>query len=164
MQQIKIEQVRADSTGNVVSEERGLAVKAADKDNTELRGSFDPNSGQLTISIPNIGTVNITGLPTIHDIGYGPAGIPGSAGRDGVDGLFGADGLRGSDGCEGPRGVQGRTGIQGPDGRRGNRGATGATGATGEQGIPGRVEVYVQEADPRLDNPNIGPGALWIRV
>lgn len=164
MQQIKIEQVRADEKGPVVSAERGLEVSKQDAGGTELKGAFDPNTGQLTISIPTIGTVSISGLPTIHDVGYGPAGMPGIPGRDGVDGLIGSDGGRGTDGCAGPRGLPGRTGVEGPEGRRGHRGATGATGNPGPRGEPGVVAVFVQETDPRIDNPTIPAGSLWIKI
>lgn len=164
MQQINIKQVTADSQGNVVSKERGLEVETSPAGGTELSGSFDTNSGQLVLNIPTIGKLTVTGFPTIHDVGYGPAGVPGQAGRDGVDGLLGADGLRGSDGCPGARGLPGRVGVQGPDGRRGERGATGATGAPGPRGEPGKVTVWVQETDPRIDNPNIPEGSIWVKI
>lgn len=163
-QQVDISLIKAGGTGPVISAERGLMVDTTDPDNSVLSGSFDANSGQLAINIPTIGKLVIQGLPTIHDVGYGPAGMPGDSGRDGIDGLMGNNGGRGSDGCPGARGQEGTPGRQGPDGRRGPRGATGATGATGSTGTPGVVAVFVQQRDPIENEPQIPAGAIWVRV
>lgn len=163
-QKINITQVRADARGAVVSDETGLTIKEVDTDNSVLSGSFDPNNGQLIINIPTIGRLQIGGLPTIHDVGYGPAGMPGAAGRDGTDGLVGTDGKRGTDGCPGPRGGDGAAGRPGGEGRRGNRGSTGATGATGPTGAAGRVLVFVQQQDPRASGETIEAGTIWVRA
>lgn len=163
-QKIDISQVKADTKGTVISDTQGLSVQAPDVDNSVLSGSYDANNGQLSLNIPTIGKLVISGLPTIHDVGYGPAGIPGQNGRDGIDGLIGTDGGRGADGCVGPRGGDGPGGRQGAEGRRGNRGATGATGPTGATGSPGVVQVFVQQQDPRAGGEQLQTGAIWVKI
>ena len=163
-QKVNIGMVEADSIGTVVSTTDGLSVQTPDLDNSTLNGSFDQNSGQLTLNIPTIGTLVVTGLPTIHSVGYGQSGMRGKDGRDGINGLMGTDGSRGSDGCAGARGIAGIPGPQGPEGRRGSRGATGNTGATGATGENGRVDVFVQSKDPREDNPSLQAGCIWVKT
>ena len=158
---VGLSMVRADSDGTVVSEQQGLVVREVSSD--ILDGVFDRNNGQLAINIPNIGKLIINGLPTINDIGYGPAGIPGKDGSSGINGLMGRDGLRGSDGCPGSRGNEGLQGKQGVIGLRGKQGPTGATGATGATGSSGVLEIYIQTTDPAIDQ-EVSPGALWIRA
>lgn len=157
---VSLNMLRSDSDGSVVSEQQGLVVREVSTD--ALDGVFDRNNGQLSINIPNIGKLVINGLPTINDIGYGPAGIPGSDGSDGLNGLMGRDGLRGSDGCPGSRGSEGLQGKQGVIGPRGKQGPTGQTGATGPTGAAGVLEVYIQSTDPAIDQ-EVSPGAIWVR-
>jgi len=157
---VSLNMLRSDSDGQILAEQQGLVVRELSTD--LLDGVFDRNNGQLSINIPNVGKLVINGLPTINDIGYGPAGIPGRDGRDGINGLFGRDGLRGGDGCPGSRGTEGAQGKQGVIGFRGPPGPTGQTGATGATGAAGKLEVYIQATDPAIDN-EVSPGALWIR-
>ncbi|WOL24677.1 tail fiber protein [Yersinia phage fHe-Yen9-02] len=162
VEKVDLGMIKANGTGQIVSDETGLAVKIAPEDTTTLNGSYDRATGQININIPNIGKLSITGLPTINDIGYGEQGLPGDGGRDGLDGAMGKDGYRGGDGCPGPRGADGKQGKQGPIGRRGVPGPTGGTGPTGETGSPGVLMVFIQDNDPAEDN-ELAPGALWIR-
>lgn len=157
---VGLSMVKADSDGSVVSEQQGLVVREVSTDS--LDGVFDRNNGQLSINIPNVGKLVITGLPTINDIGYGPAGIPGSDGSAGINGLMGKDGLRGGDGCPGSRGNEGAQGKQGVVGPRGLQGPTGPTGRDGATGPSGVLEIYIQSTDPSIDQ-SVSPGALWIR-
>lgn len=157
---VSLNMLRADSDGSVLAEQQGLVVRTLSSDT--LDGMFDRNNGQLSINIPNVGKLVINGLPTINDIGYGPAGVPGRDGSDGLNGLFGRDGLRGSDGCPGSRGSEGLQGKQGVVGPRGLQGPTGQTGATGPTGAAGVLQVFVQATDPSIDN-EVQPGAIWIR-
>lgn len=161
VQKIDVGMIKADSTGEVVSQETGLSVRTLSTDT--LDGVFDRQNGQLSINIPNVGKLVINGLPTVNDIGYGPAGIPGSDGSDGINGLMGTDGRRGTDGCPGARGREGDKGKQGIQGIRGWIGPTGNTGATGPTGASGVLQVFVQATDPAIDN-EVEPGALWIRA
>jgi len=161
MQKVNISLLQTDAVGPVVATDGGVTVDVTQDDST-LYGAFDQQNGILSINIPNIGKLAISGLPTIYNIGFGPEGGPGTDGRDGIDGLSGRDGRRGSDGCPGPRGLDGNTGRQGYVGVRGPAGPTGATGATGRDGSPGRVEIYIQDTDPSIDN-DVSPGALWVR-
>lgn len=157
---VDLSMIKADSDGQVASQQQGLVVREVSTD--VLDGVFDRNNGQLTINLPTLGKLVITGLPTVNDIGYGPAGIPGNDGSDGLNGLMGRDGLRGSDGCPGSRGNEGNQGKQGVIGRRGPPGPTGQTGATGATGAAGVLQLFVQATDPSIDN-EVQPGALWIR-
>ena len=157
---VDLKMLRSDSDGQIVSEQQGLVVRELSTD--ILDGVFDRNNGQLAINIPNVGKLVINGLPTINDIGYGPAGLPGRDGTSGINGLMGRDGQRGVDGCPGSRGSEGAQGKQGVIGFRGPPGPTGQTGATGATGAAGVLQVFVQSQDPSIDN-DVLPGALWIR-
>jgi hypothetical protein len=158
---VDISLVGANASGPVVATQGGITVDTSEDDST-LSGAFDALTGVLAINIPNIGKLQIAGLPTIHSIGYGPAGGVGPAGRDGIDGLMGNDGRRGTDGCPGPRGTDGQQGKQGYVGNRGPAGPTGPTGPTGAPGNPGVVAVYVQDSDPAIDN-EVPAGSIWVR-
>lgn len=161
VQKVDIALLQTNASGPVVATQGGVAVDTSEDDST-LSGAFDQQTGVLAINIPNIGKLAITGLPTIHSIGYGPEGAAGAAGRDGIDGMMGTDGRRGTDGCPGPRGSDGLPGKQGYVGNRGPAGPTGPTGPTGAPGNPGVVAVYVQDTDPAIDQ-EVPPGAIWVR-
>lgn len=160
VEKVNLDLIKANSDGSVVSEQKGLVIKEGSTDT--LNGSFDRTNGQLSINIPNVGSLLISGLPTINDIGYGPSGATGKDGADGINGLMGKDGLRGVDGCSGARGSEGVQGKQGVVGPRGKVGPTGATGPTGAAGAPGAVEIYVQATDPAADR-EVGVGAIWVK-
>lgn len=161
VEKVDISLIKANASGPVVATQGGINVDTSE-DDSQLTGSFDQLTGLLAINIPNIGKLQISGLPTIHSIGYGPAGGVGPSGRDGIDGLMGNDGRRGTDGCPGPRGNDGLQGKQGWVGNRGPAGPTGPTGPTGAPGNPGVVAVFVQDTDPAIEQ-EIPPGAIWVR-
>jgi len=124
-----------------------------------IGGSFNDVTGTLKLTLVNGQSIEIRGFMTQGDIGVGPAGAQGIGGVDGTDGLLGEDGLQGPPGCEGPPGTPGATGPQGEMGAQGEMGPMGATGATGPKGEDGKVDIYIQSADPGA----VGAGALWIR-
>lgn len=161
VEKVDITLLKTNASGPVVATQGGVSVNTAEDDST-LNGAFDQQTGVLAINIPTIGKLQISGLPTIHSIGYGPVGPDGGAGRDGIDGLMGTNGKRGTDGCPGPRGGDGLPGKQGYVGLRGPAGPTGPTGSTGAPGNPGVVEIFVQDSDPSIDQ-EVSPGAIWVR-
>ncbi|AWY08384.1 tail fiber protein [Erwinia phage vB_EamM_Alexandra] len=161
VEKVDIALVKTNASGPVLATQGGLVVDTTEDDST-LNGSFDQQTGVLAINIPTFGKLQISGLPTIHSIGYGPAGGVGPSGRDGLDGLMGGDGRRGTDGCPGPRGTDGNQGKQGYVGNRGPAGPTGPIGPTGAPGNPGTVMVFVQDTDPAIDQ-EIAAGAIWVR-
>lgn len=162
VQKVDIDLIKADSSGQVISEGGALSVKTVE-DNS-LSGNFDRLSGTLVINIPNVGKLQVSGFTTVNDIGLGPRGEEGEDGRDGIDGLSGSDGGRGADGCLGPRGNEGLPGKVGVRGPRGAIGPTGNTGNTGPAGKDGVVAVFIQNSDPALDRPDILPGSIWVRA
>ncbi|QYW03415.1 hypothetical protein pEaSNUABM14_00114 [Erwinia phage pEa_SNUABM_14] len=161
VEKVDISLLKTNASGKVVATQGGVSVDVAE-DETTLQGAFDQLTGVLSINIPSIGKLAISGLPTIYSIGYGPEGGVGASGRDGIDGLMGSDGKRGTDGCVGPRGIDGLPGKQGYVGIRGPAGPTGATGPTGAPGNPGVVAVFVQDTDPAQDQ-EVPAGAIWVR-
>ena len=161
VEKVDITLLKTNASGPVVATQGGVSVDTSEDDST-LNGSFDQLTGVIALNIPTIGKLLISGLPTIHSIGYGPAGGVGPSGRDGLDGLMGGDGKRGTDGCPGPRGSDGLQGKQGYVGWRGPAGPTGPIGPTGAPGNPGRVMVFVQDTDPAVDN-EVEAGAIWVR-
>ncbi len=161
VEKVDISLLKSDASGPVQATEGGIRVDTSE-DDTQLAGSFDQQTGVLALNIPRIGKLQIAGLPTIHSIGYGPAGGIGDPGRDGIDGLMGKDGRRGTDGCPGPRGSDGNPGKQGYVGMRGPAGPTGPTGATGAPGNPGSVQIFIQDTDPSIDNEVVA-GAIWVK-
>lgn len=165
MQRINIEQVQADSTGQVVSKSTGLAVESPVEDIVELEGKFDSSQGVLTLSLPTLGTLRVSGFPSAADLGHGPQGDRGPDGRDGIDGLMGRDGRRGADGCDGPRGAGGAPGRRGPRGLEGPVGPVGPTGATGPRGEDGTVQMFQQAEDPVIEHgDHVLPGCIWVRT
>lgn len=160
MQKVNVEQIGTNAEGSLAAVDGGVVVTpAAEGAVTEPSGKFDAVSGQLTISLPNMGTFVISGLPKTSDMGSGPAGADGSRGRDGIAGLNPRDGQRGPDGCIGADGQEGMPGKDGPRGREGDPGGPGPEGKQGEAGQDGRFAVYMQSTDP---GP-VGAGSVWIR-
>ena len=158
--EIPLDLVKAETDGPVQSVNGQLVVESNSTSTTTFAGSFDDVQGVLTLTIPNLGALRITGFPTTTAVGVGDKGDTGAAGRDGVDGTLGSDGQRGADGCVGPqggRGEQGKTGARGQQGEQGQIGPTGATGPTGE---PGVVKIYMQADEPL----NANPGEIWIKL
>lgn len=159
MQEIPVEMLKAGTDGQLQAESGGVVIVPTEQQITEPTGRFDPLTGQLTISLPNIGSFTVTGLPRTSDMGSGPAGADGSRGRDGIPGLNPRDGQRGGDGCIGADGAEGLPGKDGPRGREGDPGGPGPEGLQGEPGKDGKFAVYMQSTDP---GP-VGAGAIWIR-
>lgn len=145
--------------GPLVSKEGQIVTESQSEIITEPSGTFDPLTGVLTLSLPNVGSFNITGLPTTSDMGSGPAGQMGARGRDGIAGLNPLDGQRGADGCMGADGSEGLPGKDGPRGREGDPGGPGPIGEEGPAGQDGKFAVYFQQSDP---GP-VGAGSVWIR-
>lgn len=165
MQQTKIplDLISSPTDGQVSSEQGGLVVTAADTSVAEFGGGFDAAAGALTLRIPNMGTLTITGFPVLSDLGEGKQGTPGVQGRQGVDGSVARDGEQGPAGCPGPRGPRGETGKDGP---RGQQGVQGPTGPQGVQGLPGKngsFLVYMQTEDPATTGQPMEAGAIWIK-
>jgi hypothetical protein len=134
-------------------------VTPSSNDVNELRGFYDPSQGILTLSIPNIGKINIAGFPTKSDVGVGRQGPSGRDGSAGIDGLIGEAGTKGSLGCRGPEGPQGRQGERGPRGLVGPQGQQGIQGIQGNDGRDGKVLIFIQSEQPGA----VGAGAIWIR-
>lgn len=163
-QKIDISQIKAHSSGELKSDQTGLHVEKPVGNITALAGNFDAGSGTLTLEIPGLGQLQVSGFASAKDLGHGPEGKQGKQGRNGVDGMSGNHGRRGADGCEGPRGAVGSPGKQGPRGQVGPPGPTGPTGATGPRGEDGSFQVYIQEEDPVIEyGDTIKPGAIWVR-
>lgn len=151
--------VRFDGTNVVVTD-----PQVAENDYGITGAKYDATNGHLTLVLRNGGTLDITGFPTISDIGTGPAGPAGPAGKDGRDGLNGVDGAKGATGCEGPVGPTGRQGPRGEQGLPGPTGPAGPTGATGPDGKDGKVVIFIQTQDPMQDSSAfVQPGALWVK-
>lgn len=164
VQKIDISQVTAQSSGALNVTELGVVVEKPIEDIEHLSGQFDASSGSLTLEIPGIGSLRVTGFPNANDLGQGSAGIQGKEGRSGIDGLSGSNGRRGADGCEGPRGQDGPPGRQGPRGLVGPIGATGPTGPTGRDGEDGKMAIYISEEDPIIAHGMTLPvGAIWVK-
>lgn len=145
-------------SGTVVAEGASLSIKPESNSEGTPTGSFDDATGTLTIDIPVLGRLIITGLPTSNSVGIGRQGNQGNDGTPGMDGLLGSPGDVGQRGCRGPAGPQGKPGPRGPRGVDGPPGPTGSTGPQGIRGQDGRVQIYIQSEDP---GP-VGAGALWI--
>ncbi len=159
--EIPIDMISAEADGSVESVNGQLTVNSG-TDTTTYTGSFDDVQGVLTITIPKIGTLQITGFPTTTGVGQGTKGDAGVAGRDGVDGTLGADGQRGADGCIGPQGSRGDAGKTGARGQQGQQGELGPTGATGATGATGVMQIYMQADMP--EGSEILPGAIWVKL
>lgn len=154
-----LEMLKGKGSGQVVSSGRSLRVEQGQSvENLKYEGHYESASGTLTLSIPDMGTLRISGFLTPSAIPSVPRQI-GEKGRDGIDGTMGLDGRTGDTGCRGPEGPRGITGARGPRGHQGEQGVTGATGATGERGTDGRILVFVQDTDP---GP-VGAFAFWIK-
>ena len=107
-------------------------------------GTFDRNTGVLTLLLDGDRLIQIDGLPTTESIGTGRKGDRGATGDAGTNGSNGKNGRAGDQGCRGPkgnRGVMGNTGATGATGSDGLRGPTGAAGATGAAGGAGKDGV-----------------------
>ena len=162
MEKLPIDMLEADASGNLASVDGAVSV-TVDKDAsiTELAGNFDAVAGSLTLSIPTMGSITITGLLTLAQVGTGPQGSVGPQGNDGVDGLTPRDGRQGADGCVGGVGPQGNDGGVGPRGIQGPQGFMGATGPRGDQGRDGRFRVFFQADEPTGDG--VEAGTIWVR-
>lgn len=145
--------------GNVVAQGNSLGIDPAPEAITNLQGYFDATQGILTLDLPTIGRLNISGFPTSSDVGVGRQGPSGRDGTAGVDGLIGEAGTKGTQGCRGPEGPQGRQGERGPRGLVGARGEQGIQGPQGNDGRDGRVLIFIQSEEPGA----VGAGAIWIR-
>lgn len=104
-----------------------------------VNGSYDADSGSLTLVRSDNSLIRIAGFLTPQNIGVGPQGPAGPKGKKGDPGLNGRDGANGIPGCTGPKGDIGPMGPPGADGPRGPRGpsGTGIPGPTGPMGPPG---------------------------
>ena len=162
VQEIPLDLIQANSDGPVKSVNGELVVDSGSSSTATYAGSFDDVQGVLTLTVPNLGTLRISGFPTTAAVGIGTKGDTGESGRDGVDGTLGADGQRGADGCVGPMGSRGDTGKTGARGQQGEQGQRGPTGATGPTGADGVIKVFMQ-ADPP-DGFGVVPGSIWIRM
>ena len=165
MQQTRIplDLIATPSDGDVSSQQGGLVVTAVDAEVSTLSGGYDSAAGALTLKIPKMGVLTISGFPVLSDLGEGRQGMPGLQGRAGVDGSVARDGDQGPAGCPGPRGARGETGKDGP---RGQQGIQGPTGPRGVQGIPGKdgaFLVYMQTEDPATTGQPMQAGAIWIK-
>lgn len=154
-----LEMLQGKGSGQVISTGRSLRVEQGQSvENLEFEGHYESTSGTLTLSIPDLGKLRISGFLTNSSI-PSISRSSGEKGRDGLDGTMGLDGRTGDTGCRGPEGPRGITGARGQRGHQGDRGVTGATGATGERGTDGRILVFVQDTDP---GP-VGAFAFWIK-
>lgn len=158
MNKIPVNLIEADKEGDIVSKNGQLMVEQSPANITELAGSYDSIQGVLTIEIPNIGKLQIGGLPTMNS-SVSVTTVHGTAGRDGVDGTFAVDGERGPDGCIGQQGMEGEQGRQGYRGQQGRQGQQGVEGNKGEKGDDGSMKIYFQATDPGA----VGPGSIWVR-
>lgn len=104
-------------------------------------GSYDQETGTLTLTNIDNTVIRISGLPTATNLGIGPQGATGPEGKPGVNGRNGKDGRPGATGCIGPKGDVGPAGPAGGYGGIGPRGPAGATGPQGPQGLPGAQGV-----------------------
>lgn len=100
-------------------------------------GSYDRETGTLTLTNTDGSRVLIPNLPTANNIGNGPTGPTGPEGIAGQNGRNGKDGRDGAQGCIGPKGDVGPAGPAGGYGGIGPRGPVGPTGPQGVQGLPG---------------------------
>lgn len=158
MNKIPVNLIEASVDGDVVSKNGQVFVEQAPSAITELAGSFDSLQGVLTLEIPNIGKLQIAGLPTVNS-SINVSTERGASGRDGLDGTFAVDGERGPDGCIGQQGMQGEQGRQGYRGQQGRQGMQGVEGSKGDTGDAGSMKIYFQAADPGA----VGAGSIWVR-
>ena len=161
-QELPLDLIQAAADGPIKSVNGQLVVDTSTSSTTDFTGSFDDVQGVLTLTIPNLGALRISGFPTTTAVGQGQKGDTGASGRDGVDGTLGADGQRGADGCVGPQGSQGTQGKTGARGQQGEQGQLGPTGATGPTGADGVIKVFMQVDPP--DGYGVSPGAIWIKT
>lgn len=145
--------------GNLSASGNSVKVDPVVQNINILKGFYDSTQGILTLEIPTIGKINVTGFPTKSDVGVGRQGPSGRDGSAGIDGLIGEAGTKGSLGCRGPEGPQGRQGERGPRGLVGPQGQQGIQGIQGNDGKDGRVLIFIQSEQPGA----VGAGALWIR-
>jgi hypothetical protein len=122
----------------------------------------DDAAGILTLTIPALGTIQLSGFPVVTDLGKGEPGDTGTSGRAGVDGTIGRDGDQGPSGCVGPTGTRGDPGRDGPRGVQGPEGPRGPEGPKGDPGKDGALQVYMQVEDPATTGQNVQAGAIWI--
>ncbi len=134
-----------------------LTLSAVDDANKRfvVGGSFDVDTGTLTLQLANSDVLLVYGFLTLSGefdaSKRGPMGSVGEAGIDGKRGLDGDRGRQGGRGDKGPtgsigsiglpgkRGPKGIVGDMGKPGNEGNEGAPGEKGEIGEQGIIGSI-------------------------
>jgi hypothetical protein len=159
---IPLSSVAASTDGTVVAEAGLLSTVVPNKDEKNFTGNFDSAAGILTLTIPELGTIQLSGFPVVTDLGKGEPGDPGASGRAGVDGTIGRDGDQGPAGCMGPSGTRGDPGRDGPRGVQGPEGPRGPAGPKGDPGKDGALQVYMQVEDPATTGQNVQAGAIWI--
>jgi len=147
--------------GSLVSNEGTIGVDVNLIANTsEFYSYFNKFSGELTISIPGVGTTSASGFLTQKDIGRGPEGRSGSAGATGDSGYIGSVGVNGATGPRGyvgDRGEEGDTGLRGERGLQGPRGARGLTGPDGDDGV---IPMFIQVEQP----DQLEFGTIWVKI
>lgn len=151
--------VSVNGSGNLNTENQLRLTREQARSSEEVSGSFDKTSGVFSLSIPNLGSIEITGLPSIDSIGRGPEGERGSAGKNGENGTIKSQAAKGK---QGERGISGDRGIDGDKGYRGykgNQGDDGDIGNTGGEGQEGHIPFFIQEEDPG----NVAAGTLWVK-
>ena len=112
-----------------------------DADIKLISGSFDTESGNLSLIMSDDSRITISGFMTSSNMGIGPTGPTGPQGKQGMNGVNGKDGKRGAEGCRGPKGDKGIKGDRGATGPTGPEGATGPSGPPGEVGPTGPAGV-----------------------
>jgi hypothetical protein len=102
-----------------------------------IQGTYDSESGTVTLVNADDSIVTITGFPTERSLPQGHRGPEGKVGLRGLPGRSGRDGKPGIQGCPGVKGDRGLRGPIGPEGPRGPQGEIGKTGEKGDKGDKG---------------------------
>ena len=147
--------------GSLVSDNGTMAVDVNLIANTsEFYSYFNRFTGELSISIPGVGTATTSGFLTKKEIGHGPEGRAGNAGATGDSGYIGSVGINGATGPRGfvgERGDEGETGLRGLRGLQGPAGARGATGYAGDDGV---IPMFIQVEEP----DQLEFGTIWVKI
>lgn len=146
---VNVNQLIADAAeGQKTSVSSSGEVEYVDLDESTVarivEGSFDDETGILTLVKEDNTVFEIAGFLKQIDFGIGKTGGRGPAGADGYDGEDGEDGDQGECGCDGADGADGPAGVQGDqgiDGVIGIQGDAGCDGTTGDKGAKGKAGI-----------------------
>ena len=102
-----------DKTGTLETREN-LGIVPVDKNTSGIiTGGFDRMTGSFELTIPGLGTIDVSGIPAVDSMGYGPRGKNGMSGKVGESGTIKAQAETGEQGTRGKGGDRGKNGYRG---------------------------------------------------